>query len=644
MNIAVWFPVLAGFAWKSSAVLGMACLLSLVLRSRSAALRHIVWTAAAAAVLALPLFSISLPALRVPSFARLAPGVAALFVTNAAAQPETTPIASPQRRVPATVHAEAIHLDWRRALLLAWMIGAAAKLAQLLVAFAGLWRTRRSATRSPYAGLARELANGRTVPVLETPERTMPMTCGFLRPAILLPLDAQTWTEERRRVVLLHELAHVQRGDVAVHMLARLALIPNWWNPLAWFAWREFLKERERAADDLVLATGARASDYAAHLLEVARSMHSSPALAGAAVGMARRSQLEGRLAAILDSRTNRRSAGRASVVTAVVAAIALAAPFAAVRAQDKASQVVPSDVVAMFRAAFTQGDYEMIDKPAAALEAQRQFDDARKLLDAALTIREQVSGSQSVAYGIGLMNIGELEKRRARRPDEAVAFYTKAAQVLGDRSEAAPALMFLGMIQLGKKEYAQAIDYFTRAQNLDWQQQGPAQMWMALVRWREQNPAEADALFRSALAVEDPNSDQAATTMEMYSEFLKEQRREGEAKTMLDRATAMRRVPAPVSTVPKIGGGIVPPKLLFKVEPEYTVEARLAKYWGTVVLWLEVGSDGLAHNIQVIKGLGFGLDQNAIAAISEWRFQPASKDGAPQAVIANVEVNFRLR
>src|SRR6202040_2887706 len=125
------------------------------------------------------------------------------------------------------------------------------------------------------SALASDLANDlqihRRVSVLETSEGTMPMTHGTLRPVVFLPADARRWTADRRRMVLLHELAHVRRADAATQLLARAALTLNWWNPLAWAAWRESLKERERAADDLVLRSGARASDYAENLLEIAR-------------------------------------------------------------------------------------------------------------------------------------------------------------------------------------------------------------------------------------------------------------------------------------------------------------------------------------------------------------------------------------
>src|SRR6516165_5483891 len=125
-------------------------------------------------------------------------------------------------------------------------------------------------------------------------------------------------------------LAHVRRGDVITHLMARAAVSLYWWNPLAWFGWRRFLKERECAADDLVLGTGARASEYAGHLLEIARSLRSSPTATWAAVAMARPSHLEGRVLAILDSQVNRNAPRRAVAALAACCATALVVPFAA--------------------------------------------------------------------------------------------------------------------------------------------------------------------------------------------------------------------------------------------------------------------------------------------------------------------------
>ena len=143
------------------------------------------------------------------------------------------------------------------------------------------------------------------------------MTCGVTRPVILLPCAALTWDVSRMRVVLLHELAHIRRRDCLMHCVAQAALALHWCNPLMWMALARLRAERERACDDLVLVAGTRGSDYAEHLLDIARQFRRQ-GMEVAAVAMARPSELEGRLLAILDPlrepsarRSQRVSAGR---------------------------------------------------------------------------------------------------------------------------------------------------------------------------------------------------------------------------------------------------------------------------------------------------------------------------------------------
>jgi TonB family protein len=92
-----------------------------------------------------------------------------------------------------------------------------------------------------------------------------------------------------------------------------------------------------------------------------------------------------------------------------------------------------------------------------------------------------------------------------------------------------------------------------------------------------------------------------------------------------------------------RVGGGVTAPVLLHKVEPEYSEEARKAKYSGTVLLYIEVTPDGRASNIRVQRSLGLGLDEKAIEAVKQWKFKPGYKNGQPVTVAATIEVNFRL-
>jgi len=142
---------------------------------------------------------------------------------------------------------------------------------------------------------------------------------------------------------------------------------------------------------------------------------------------------------------------------------------------------------------------------------------------------------------------------------------------------------------------------------------------------------------------------------MELYARFLRQHDRAGEAEPLESRAREIRKARiAELSTaqgadsalkaaVLKVGGGVTAPMVIFKKDPAYSPEARAAKYQGTVLLFVEVGADGLAHNIQVKRGLGLGLDEQAVLAVSQWKFRPGAKDGQPVTVAANIEVNFRL-
>ncbi len=187
----------------------------------------------------------------------------------------------------------------------------------------------------------------RPVQLLQSDGVTVPLVWGAVRPVVLLPAGADDWTDERKRCVLAHELAHVRRWDTLTQSAAHISCIIHWFNPLAWKAARGMRLEREKACDDLVLeASRARASEYASHLLDIARNVPGSLSVPAGAIAMARRSQLEGRVLAILDEGRRRTLAGSSAVVT-VLLTIVLVLPLAAMSPFSPEVESAPDRIAA---------------------------------------------------------------------------------------------------------------------------------------------------------------------------------------------------------------------------------------------------------------------------------------------------------
>ncbi|MEN3336794.1 MAG: hypothetical protein V7647_470 [Acidobacteriota bacterium] len=382
MHITELAAQLSGTGWltpadatlKATLLFAAAGVASLALRRGTAASRHLLWMLALTSALAVPLLSLSLPRWQFPlvtlTSAAAAPDqptdahvppIAPHPMMSAPARgarseaPEAARRAEPQSHVSSIPSLPALSLPV--ALLAGWGIGAGIVLLRLAIGLVGVMWLSRSTERvisAPWLPLARELAAdlgvSPRVAFLRSREAAMPMAWGVFRPAVLMPADADTWSSERLRIVLLHELAHVKRRDCLTHMVAQLACAVYWFNPLAWMAARHLRAERERACDDLVLAAGTRGPDYADQLLQIARAMRSDrfPAIfAGASLAMARRSQLEGRLMAILDPTVPR--AGISRIKTAAAASLFACAvvPLAAMQPWSIAAAAMPVVVAA---------------------------------------------------------------------------------------------------------------------------------------------------------------------------------------------------------------------------------------------------------------------------------------------------------
>ena len=373
-----WLP-LADAVVKATLILAMAAAASFSLRRKSAALRHMVWTLALCSVLALPLLSLALPKWQLPivRLASTAPpqpaieaamDAAPIAPTRRPALPgrKTTTAGAPVQiestaAVPTTSTTSTTTsvswieaVSWQQALLAVWLAGAIVVLSRLAIGLAAVrWLSRRTPliTDAPWLPMAQALAVDmgvhRRLRFLRSRRASMPVAAGIFRPSVIMPADADQWSDSRLRIVLLHELAHVKRRDCLTHLLAQAACAFYWFNPLAWMAAKRARAERERACDDLVLASGTRGSDYADQLLDMARGLGSdgfAGLLTGATLAMAHKSQLEGRLIAILDPRLPRAGVSRARAAAAIAVCACAVAPLGAL--QPWTSSLNPSAAI----------------------------------------------------------------------------------------------------------------------------------------------------------------------------------------------------------------------------------------------------------------------------------------------------------
>jgi len=348
--------ILADAFVKATVLLLLAAAGSWALRHSSAALRHLVWALACGGVLALPLASALLPNLRVAGWPRFDAPVA-FQGHQVSSEPLAAPTRHPATPQPATVQPAVrvasptaqptvdegsvrftVTTDWTAWIVPAWLSGVAAVLILLALGILRIWWLERFTALledESWLRLADDLSRAigltRRVRLLRAAGPAMPMTWGIRRPAILLPAEANEWPAERRRDVLLHELAHVKRHDFIVQLVARVACAIYWFHPLVWLAATRLRVERERACDDQVLRAGAKPSAYATHLLEIARGLRAARATSLASVAMARPAQLATRLLDVLDARRPRDTLSPRSALPAWLAAVAVVVPLAAI-------------------------------------------------------------------------------------------------------------------------------------------------------------------------------------------------------------------------------------------------------------------------------------------------------------------------
>ncbi len=350
---------------KVTLVLMVGSIVALLLQKANASSRHVIWALTLGGALVLPLCMIVVPSWRVrvlspeASVANVATNSSVRDVATAPRAEISTATESPKptfasRSLLETVVTRSLPLP------LLWLVGAFAILIWMLIgrlALSGVARRAESLSSQAWQNaLERERLRAsvmKPIVLLSTEAVSTPLTWGIRRPVILLPADSADWSADHRDVVIRHEMAHIARGDTITQMLATIVCAIYWFHPLVWVAARGMRAEQERACDDRVLSSGTSPVAYAGHLLEVARTARALGPQGFVSLAMARPSQLEGRLLAVLNGSRKRRAisplTGKLSVAAAAIAIVTLSAFTPIARPAVIRAVVAPTIIATQF-------------------------------------------------------------------------------------------------------------------------------------------------------------------------------------------------------------------------------------------------------------------------------------------------------
>jgi beta-lactamase regulating signal transducer with metallopeptidase domain len=302
--------LLTAIVLKASLLMIAAAVLVALMYRASAATRHFVWTLVVAGLLLMPVLSATLPEWPLVVPIPTAQTSAAIVPVRTMSNPVSveTPERGADRLTPAPPQpTRGNGVPWPAWAAAIYMLGVVVLLGRLAVQRSSARRIVREAAAVSDAewtsllnDCAARIGVSRPVALRRSREQVMPMTTSTIAPSIVVPADADTWDNDRRRAVLLHELAHIARHDCLTQAFAAIASALYWCHPGVWYVARRLRIERELACDDRVLAAGAPPREYAGHLLDLAYawSGRRAPALA---VGMTSSHKLEGRMRAVLD-------------------------------------------------------------------------------------------------------------------------------------------------------------------------------------------------------------------------------------------------------------------------------------------------------------------------------------------------------
>lgn len=500
-----------------------------LLSRQTAALRH--WTLAFVILLGAtqPLIRGAVPQWQLPW---LSAPAAPVRVTTAPVATETTF----EFIVPAAAQAASRAPVSPRQIAQVWLAGVAVSLAALLVGLAWLmWQTARAVPAGARwlemrQSVGAALGISTNVRILETRHPALLVTWGLFRPVILVPRGASAWTDERLRLVLAHEMAHLARRDWLVQLVAECLRAVYWFNPLFWVACSRLRSESEHAADDRVLGLGVGNTSYASHLVDLARSFSVHGRTWLPAPSMARPSTLERRVVAMLNARLNRQPMSPRWQAAVPLLVMAVALPIAAA----SLAAGTPSGVLR---------DPHGRVLPAATVRLSAIGTDA---------IHETTSDSS------GSFQFGEIPDGEYMLSARLPGFLTARQRV---------------RVSPNMRPYDVTLQVGTLTER---------------VTVRAGDGGGADPATRTVTTAARPGYD---------------------------------KKPPCGST--EVGGNLKPPMKLKDVRPRFRQAWVDSNTEGNVMLQAIIGVDGRVRSVEVVSAANADLEEEAIAAVSQWEFSP---------------------
>jgi len=568
---------------KSSLIVIIAAICAAIFHRQSAAVRHAIWTVGLICALLVPVCPPLLPSWHMQ------------LLPTPLSVPELPPVSSEQI-AGATVVSPAPIFSAADLIFYVWLAGVVIAAAWLLVGISRLaWLALRAkpvrgdAWAPLSAGVAKALHLRRSIRLLQTERSRVMGAWGIFRGRVLLPPDAESWPEERIRVVLIHEFAHIKRNDWLIQIIAECARGLYWFNPLFWFMCGRLRRESEHACDDMVLGLGVDGKNYASHLLELARALNGTGAAWSAILAMAQRRHLERRFEAMLNPLLNHRPISAAMMIGIALVALGASLPFAAAGSPSpalKAAQTFPPEPplpppVPSSQFALPPAPPPPPPPPPPRVPAARRSQSAFGSLSGTAY---DPSGAVIPGVEVVVMNL-----------------QTKVQQTV--TSNAPGEFVFQGL---------PPGDYSLQAAF----------------------PGFATSRLGKITIIANQNVKQNVNLIVGNIIETVVVTAQGLPKSTLPPAGTPRRI--------RVGGNVQALHLINQVKPVYPSSALNSGIEGTVSLQTIIGADGTVQAIRVLGSIDPDLTAAAVEAVKQWRYSPTLLNGVPVETLSNIDVQFK--